>query len=550
MRWMAGASEAASGSRTSRAVRSSGSGGTGKAGKKRGLERDLYIMSAILRRAPCCAATPENGMNAANENVSMALFCDFENVALGVRDTKYQKFDIRPVLERLLLKGSIVVKKAYCDWERYKEFKAPMHEANFELIEIPHVRQSGKNSADIRLVVDALDLCYTKSHVNTFVIISGDSDFSPLVSKLRENDKKVIGVGVKQSTSDLLIANCDEFIFYDDLARETRRAADARRDSRAAGGAQRRTPDEERRRKEEMEARRSQAVDMVVETLDDLLAERGENGKIWASALKDALKRRRPDFNESYYGFRAFGNLLEEAQSRGLLEVGREEKSGTYVWRDAASAIEARPVHGQPDPAPAMVPAAVSQAEPQDAGRHAEAGRSGRRGRGERRKSAGDRESAPRDASRAADGAPGGLEREPAGREATGRDVGQGAGHDVGHAATGSGAGHDAPPAAPAAGPAQSAEPAPAEAAEPARKKSARKTPARTARKTARTAAQPPAAETAAPAAEAPAEAPAAAGQTEFQPQPQPETAAGKPARKRAAGGRRPRKSASSEEGA
>lgn len=149
----------------------------------------------------------------ANENVSMALFCDFENVALGVRDTKYQKFDIRPVLERLLLKGSIVVKKAYCDWERYKEFKAPMHEANFELIEIPHVRQSGKNSADIRLVVDALDFCYTKSHVNTFVIISGDSDFSPLVSKLRENNKKVIGVGVKQSTSDLLIANCDEFIF-------------------------------------------------------------------------------------------------------------------------------------------------------------------------------------------------------------------------------------------------------------------------------------------------------------------------------------------------
>jgi len=157
------------------------------------------------------------------DSVSMALFCDFENVALGVRDAKYDKFDIRKVLERLLLKGSIVVKKAYCDWDRYREFKAPMHEASFELIEIPHVRQSGKNSADIRMVVDALDLCYTKTHVDTFVIISGDSDFSPLVSKLRENNKTVIGVGVKGSTSDLLTANCDEFIFYDDLVRETRR---------------------------------------------------------------------------------------------------------------------------------------------------------------------------------------------------------------------------------------------------------------------------------------------------------------------------------------
>src|SRR6201988_706584 len=154
------------------------------------------------------------------EVTNMAVFCDFENIALGVQDAKYEKFDIGKVLERLLLKGSIVVKKAYCDWERYKSFKAPMHEASFELIEIPHVRQSGKNLADIRMVVDALDLCYTKSHVETFVIISGDSDFSPLVSKLRENDKVVIGVGVKNSPSDLLIANCDEFIYYDDLVRE------------------------------------------------------------------------------------------------------------------------------------------------------------------------------------------------------------------------------------------------------------------------------------------------------------------------------------------
>jgi uncharacterized protein (TIGR00288 family) len=165
---------------------------------------------------------------------SMALYCDFENVALGVRDAKYDKFDISKVLERLLLKGSIVVKKAYCDWERYKEFKAAMHEASFELIEIPHVRQSGKNSADIRMVVDALDLCYTKSHVDTFVIISGDSDFSPLVSKLRENNKTVIGVGVKNSTSDLLIANCDEFIYYDDLVRETAEKAKKQKKKPAA----------------------------------------------------------------------------------------------------------------------------------------------------------------------------------------------------------------------------------------------------------------------------------------------------------------------------
>ena len=264
-------------------------------------------------------------MAASPETVSMAMFCDFENVALGVRDAKYEKFDIKPVLERLLLKGSIVLKKAYCDWDRYKPFKATMHEANFELIEIPHVRQSGKNSADIRMVVDALDLCYTKSHVNTFVIVSGDSDFSPLVSKLRENAKYVIGVGVKQSTSDLLIANCDEFIFYDDLVRESQRSA-ARRDPKAAQAIARRSP-------EELEIRKSEAVELAVATFEALVAERGDSGKIWASMLKEAIKRRKPDFNESYYGFRSFGNLLEEAQTRGLLELGRDEKSGAFVSR-------------------------------------------------------------------------------------------------------------------------------------------------------------------------------------------------------------------------
>ena len=276
------------------------------------------------------------------ENVSMALFCDFENVALGVRDAKYEKFDIKLVLERLLLKGSIVVKKAYCDWDRYKGFKATMHEANFELIEIPHVRQSGKNSADIRLVVDALDLCYTKSHVDTFVIISGDSDFSPLVSKLRENAKQVIGVGVKQSTSDLLIANCDEFIFYDDLVRETQRVA-ARREPKEVQPA-RRAPEDDSRRKEEIEARKTKGIEIAVQTFDALVAERGDSGKIWASVLKEAVKRRKPDFSETRYGFRAFGNLLEEAQVRGLLEFGRDEKSGAYVYRSSAARQEPAPV--------------------------------------------------------------------------------------------------------------------------------------------------------------------------------------------------------------
>src|SRR3990167_8998893 len=275
-------------------------------------------------------------------SISMALFCDFENVALGVRDAQYEKFDIKPILERLLLKGSIVVKKAYCDWERYKGFKATMHEANFELIEIPHVRQSGKNSADIRLVVDALDLCYTKSHVNTFVIISGDSDFSPLVSKLRENAKQVIGVGVKQSTSDLLIAYCDEFIFYDDLVRENQRAQARRQSPGNNPSAPRRTPEEERQRKETQETRRNQGVELAVETFEALLSERGDSGKIWASVLKEAIKRRKPDFSESYYGFRTFGNLLEEAQARGLLEFGRDEKSGAYVYRGHGGAT-ARP---------------------------------------------------------------------------------------------------------------------------------------------------------------------------------------------------------------
>ena len=257
----------------------------------------------------------------------IAVFCDFENVALGVRDSQYDQFNISRVLERLLLKGNIVVKKAYCDWARYQDFKAAMHEASFELIEIPHVRQSGKNSADIRMVVDALDLCYTKAHVDTFVIISGDSDFSPLVSKLRENNKTVIGVGVKNSTSDLLIANCDEFIYYDDLAQRKKPVAKAsvpkvgQKPVRAAKSKEALLSDN----------RKQEAFDLIVETYEALLQERGAEDKIWGSMIKQALKRRKPGFSESYYGFKSFGELLEQAEVIGILELEHDQKSGGFI---------------------------------------------------------------------------------------------------------------------------------------------------------------------------------------------------------------------------
>ena len=257
---------------------------------------------------------------------NLAVFCDFENVALGVRDAKYAKFDINKILERLLVKGSIVVKKAYCDWERYKDFKATMHEAAFELIDIPHVRMSGKNSADIRMVVDALDLCYTKAHVNMFVIISGDSDFSPLVSKLRENAKTVIGVGVKNSTSDLLISNCDEFIFYGDLIREQEQKRKARKTAKGRSPKRKAT---KARPADPMQ----EGIDLALETAAALNVERGDQEKLWGSMVKQALKRRRPGFNESSYGFESFSKLLEEAQSRGQLELELDERSGGYIIR-------------------------------------------------------------------------------------------------------------------------------------------------------------------------------------------------------------------------
>lgn len=269
---------------------------------------------------------------------NLAVFCDFENVALGVRDAQFPKFDMQLVLERLLLKGNIVVKKAYCDWDRYKEFKSVMHDTAFELIEIPHTRQSGKNSADIRMVVDALDLCYTKDHIDTFVIISGDSDFSPLVSKLRENARMVVGVGVKNSTSDLLMNNCDEFLFYDDLVRAKdstklrRKRAVGKKPVKKIRSTKKATKKSKMKSTKEPVSEldlQEEAIEFVLDTAEGLFAERGD--RVWGSMIKQTLKRQRPGFNENNYGFRSFGDLLKVAEDRGLLEMEMDERSGGYV---------------------------------------------------------------------------------------------------------------------------------------------------------------------------------------------------------------------------
>lgn len=286
---------------------------------------------------------------------NIAVFCDFENVAIGIKEASYPEFKIRPVLERLLLKGSIVVKKAYCDWDRYKEYKRDMHEAAFELIEIPHVRQSGKNSADIRMVVDALDLCYTKSHIDAFVIISGDSDFSPLISKLKENGKSVIGIGVRGSASSLLIGNCDEFIFYEDLAQiKALSKTPARKPALAAPAKEAvvSTPKSPTRRRTRptaekpvaadegrvagmveptAEAKKNQAIELVVGTVEQLVAERGGEGSISASLIKSTIKRIRPGFSESEYGYSAFGKILDDAHKKGVLVVDKKEGGAVIV---------------------------------------------------------------------------------------------------------------------------------------------------------------------------------------------------------------------------
>ncbi|MHB8916229.1 MAG: NYN domain-containing protein [Thiobacillus sp.] len=295
---------------------------------------------------------------------NLAVFCDFENVAIGIKEANYPDFKIRPIIERLLLKGSIVVKKAYCDWDRYKEFKRDMHEAAFELIEIPHVRQSGKNSADIRMVVDALDLCYTKSHIDAFVIISGDSDFSPLISKLKENGKSVVGIGVRGSSSSLLISNCDEFIFYEDIVQikppkpvpakkqpAVKPATEPARDApvpakssrrRARPGTGNSLAETESLGASPAEAsaddKKTQAVEIVVGTVEQLVAERGGEGYISASLIKNTIKRIRPGFSESEYGYSAFGKILDDAHKRGVLTVDKKEGGAVIVSLPASRA--------------------------------------------------------------------------------------------------------------------------------------------------------------------------------------------------------------------
>ena len=281
------------------------------------------------------------------EMLNIAIFCDFENIAIGVRDAHFDNFDIGLVVERLLDKGKIVVKKAYCDWDRYKSSRRAMHEASFELIEIPHVSYAGKNSADIRLVVDALDLCYTKSHVNAFVILSGDSDFSPLVSKLRENNKIVIGVGVKNSSSDLLIDNCDEFMYYDDLVRKSDTRRGAHKKPRDGGSGDRgrkdakgkvapddgKTPATKKTEADSPEPQRAgdsqEALELVLDTIEALFQER--EGHLWGSMVKQTLKRKRPTFDETFHGYPSFSALLKDAAKRGLLEIERDPKSGDQV---------------------------------------------------------------------------------------------------------------------------------------------------------------------------------------------------------------------------
>lgn len=261
---------------------------------------------------------------------NLAIFCDFENVAIGARDAKYNDFDIHLVLERLLDKGKVVVKRAYADWSKFQSARKPMHQTAFEMIEIPHVSYSGKNSADIRMVVDALDLCYTKKHIDLFVVITGDSDFSPLVSKLRENNKLVIGVGVKAATSGLLIDNCDEYIFYDDLVR-TKRSEGTRKSNRPPrkSSKPKEAPKANGKPAAEETGSKEDAVELVLDTVEALFRDR--DGNIFGSLVKQTIKRKKPQFSESFYGFRSFNDLLEDARDNGYLEIAKDDRSGGYI---------------------------------------------------------------------------------------------------------------------------------------------------------------------------------------------------------------------------
>ena len=291
----------------------------------------------------------------------LALFIDFENIAIGVRDAHYRKFDVNLVLERLLDKGKLLSKKAYADWSRYSDYKRAFHEAAIELIEVPQKSVGGKNSADIRLVVDAMDMSFQKEHINCFVVCSGDSDFSPLVSKLKENNKYVIGLGVKNSTSELLIENCDEFIFYEDLVRVQQRPMPAITGSLT-----------------------EKLQDCFGLLVDAIVALQRENKELlWGSMVKETMKRKRPSFNESYYGFRTFSHLLEDAQRRGIVMLRRDQKSGSYVIEDLGPAARAEAATGV---APEASASALGERKPETGAPAAEAeangGRSGRRRRG------------------------------------------------------------------------------------------------------------------------------------------------------------------------
>jgi uncharacterized LabA/DUF88 family protein len=268
----------------------------------------VVTIAPVASPAPAAAALSVAGPPARSAvEQRLGVFIDFENIALGVRDAQYKKFDINLVLQRLIEKGRIVFKKAYADWTRYAEYKREFHEAAIELIDIPQRAYSGKNSADIRMVVDAMDLASSKTHITTFVVCSGDSDFSPLVSKLKENDKSVIGVGVKNSTSDLLISNCDEFIFYEDLVRETRALPSI----------------------ENLPEKKRELFRLMLDSLQALVRENYD--VIWGSMIKQTMQRKQPYFNESYYGYKSFSELLEDAQRLGLLSMKKDAKSGGYI---------------------------------------------------------------------------------------------------------------------------------------------------------------------------------------------------------------------------
>lgn len=240
----------------------------------------------------------------------IAVFVDFENLAIGAREMQSGGFEIRLVLKRLLEKGRIVYKRAYCDWRNYADALREFHAQGIELIDIPQTKMSGKNSADIRMVVDALDLCYSKDHIDAFALVSGDSDFSPLVSKLKENNKRVIGCGVKSSTSDLLIANCDEFIYYDDLVRTATQ--------------RKRTPRKSTRTKKD---KQQEATEQLLEVLESL---EQDYDTVWGSALKQAVRRVYPGFNESYYGYTNFSQLLKDVAKKDLIELDYDASRGNY----------------------------------------------------------------------------------------------------------------------------------------------------------------------------------------------------------------------------